>query len=94
MQTRALFFMGMCYRPSMSQFTFDPSPPVQGQPLTILWSGQTPCTIEIEWTPKAEPTSVFLVKGQTGAVVTVPADAITVVVTCNGDEGGDVVSPS
>jgi hypothetical protein len=76
---------------AMTQFEFEPSPPVQGKELIIYWSGLTPATIQIEWTPPGLPTSVYLVKGQTGAVVQVPEDARAVVVTCLGDEHGDVV---
>lgn len=75
----------------MTQFSFDPNPPVQGQPLQILWAGQTPCTITIEWTPEAEPKEVFLVKGQTGAVVEVPANAGSIIVSALGDELGAIV---
>jgi hypothetical protein len=77
-----------------SQFSFDPNPPVQGKELTILWSGQTPCTVNIEWTPPGEPKEVSLVKGQVGAVVTVPADAETIIVSALGDELGATVSAS
>lgn len=78
----------------MTQFSFDPNPPVQGKELTINWAGQTPCTINIEWTPPGEPKEVFLVKGQVGAVVTVPADAGSVIVSALGDELGEIVSPA
>lgn len=78
----------------MTQFSFDPTPPVQGKELTIHWAGQTPCTINIEWTPPGEPKEVFLVKGQVGATVMVPANAETVIVSALGEELGAVVSAS
>lgn len=78
----------------MTQFEFEPSPPVQGKELIIYWSGQTPATIKFDWTPPGLPESVYLVKGQTGAVVQVPEDAESVIVTCEGDEHGEIVSPA
>lgn len=76
------------------QISFDPTPPVQGKELTISWTGPTPCTINLQWTPPGEPDCVFLVKGQTGAIVTVPATAQSIIATCLGEEEGSMIEPN
>jgi type 1 fimbria pilin len=80
----------------MPTITLDPAPPVQGQKLTIKYDGAANTTLQIEWTPPGEPSSVTIGKDGT-AVITVPAEATTILVTdeSGGAQGvGDVIVPS
>jgi hypothetical protein len=56
----------------------DPMPPVQGQSVTIKWTGPTPTTILIDWDPPAEPSSVYLASGEDTVTITVPSNASSV----------------
>jgi hypothetical protein len=54
--------------------TISPDPPTQGQSMEITYTGTPGTTLNIEWTPDAQPTSVTI--GPDGkAKITVPSNA-------------------
>ena len=75
-----LFLAAMASPPNPPVIIIDPSPPKQGDEVTIEYTGRPGTVLNLDWDPSATPGSVTI--GQDGkATVTVPDDATSLTVT-------------
>ena len=61
--------------------TISPVPPVQGQQMTVTYSGPKPVTLDIDWRPTGLSPTTVTITNDAGTTVTVPATATSVVVS-------------
>lgn len=73
-------------------FTVDPDPPCIGKPVKICYTGDLPVIITVTFTPPGTGTDYTLTAAKPCVTVTVPANAVTMVV--EGGDSDDYASPT
>lgn len=74
----------------------NPSTPTQGKKATITYTGTLPVTLDLDWDPAGEPSTVTITKAG-GTEITVPANATSLVISDPNGSANDlpvVINPS